>query len=82
MIGGLFKPLKQKDKIHHFLIGKQNLIVIELFNKNNYIIINKLVENLLIKYSNLYFFATFKEMEIQLDDLITSTNENFIVIIG
>ncbi len=81
MIGGLFKP-KNNIKLHQYFIGNQYLIIIELLDNKNKIIINKLVEDLLIKYDNIYFFDTFSDMEYQLDDLITSTFDNYIVVIG
>lgn len=82
MIGGLFKPLKENVVIHQFTIGKQTLIVFELINKKNEIIINRIIEKLFINYPNLYFFNNFNEMEYELDELITYTNDNYIVVVG
>ena len=79
MLGGIFKP-KIKDKLHQFLIGKQQLIVIELLKKD-YIIFNNLIEKLMLIYDNIYFFSSFYEMEQELDCLITNTDENYIVIL-
>ena len=79
MLGGIFKPVVNKGKVYQFLIGYQHLIVIELKKTN--IIFDKLIEKLILKYDNIYFFSTFYEMEQELDSLITNTNENFIVIL-
>ena len=79
MLGGIFKPVVNKGKVYQFLIGYQHLIVIELKKTN--IIIDKLIEKLILKFDNIYFFSTFYEMEQELDYLITNTNENFIVIL-
>lgn len=81
MLGGIFKPIINKGNVYHYLIGYQHLIVIELKNKTN-IIFDKLIENLILKCNNIYFFSTFYEMEQELDCLITNTNENFIVILS
>lgn len=81
MLGGLFKPNKEL-LFYHYLIGKQHLIVIQLIKKYNQIINNRLIETLMCKYHNLYFFKTFEEMETQLDDLITFTDDDYIVVIG
>lgn len=82
MIGGLFKPLKENVVIHHFTIGRQILIVFELINKQHEIIINRIIEKLFINYPNLYFFNNFNEMEYELDELITYTNDHYIVVVG
>lgn len=82
MIGGLFKPTKENVVIHHFTIGRQILIVFELINKQHEIIINRIIEKLFINYPNLYFFNNFNEMESELDELITYTNDNYIVVVG
>ena len=80
MIGGIFKPVTNKGNVYQFLIGYQHLIVIELKKKTN-IIFDNLIEKLILKFDNIYFFSTFYEMEQELDCLITNTNENFIVIL-
>lgn len=80
MLGGIFKPSIKKDKIYQYIIGKQHLLIIEISNKSS-IINNKIIEDLFIKYENLYFFSSFFEMEQELDILITNTNENFVVIL-
>lgn len=82
MIEGLFKLKIKKDIINHFIIGYQHIIIIELFDKNELFISSRIVEKLLFKNIDIYFFNSYIEMEENLDILIENTNDNYIIIIN
>lgn len=86
MLKGLFIPKVIKDKIYHFKIGYQNLLIFEFNKYKEELIINKnfsKILNLLIKLDfEVYFFDSFDEMEQGLDETISFTNEDFLVIIN
>lgn len=82
MIAKLFVPHIIKDKIYHFQVGYQHIIIIENKRYINQIIINKKIAKVFISFPNIFLFNSFEEMEEDLEILINNTNDNYLVIIG
>lgn len=82
MLSKLFIPKVLKTNVYQYLIGYQNLIVIDYQDFKDDIIVDKTIKKLILSFHNLYFFNTIFEMEEELELLINNTNDDYIVIIN
>lgn len=73
-ISDLFKIKKKAtSSINDFYIGYQHFIIITIPTKSDRLVFDKIFELFLIKYLNVYWFSSYREMEDLFDYLINDT---------
>lgn len=78
----LFKPKNNLPKVSRFIIGKQNVIMIDISTYNGKIIFDKLIKYLFLNVENLYWFINENYMYEDLTELTNYTDEDVFVLIG
>lgn len=67
---------------YHFIIGRQNIVIVDATIYPKGVWYDKHIAFLMQHFSNVYWFSSFEEMEEELDDLITITNDDYYILIA
>ena len=77
----LFSIQKKRPKCYYFIIGRQNVIVVDATIYPKEVWYDKHIAFLMQYVSNVYWFSSFEEMEEELVDLMTVTDDDYYILI-